>query len=256
MTALARVGFATRGFVYLLIGVFATGAAFRSNQRPHGFTDSAAALLDKPLGSLLVIGIAVGIACFAGWLAVDAYVHCAAGNSSRRWLFAIGRLGDAILYAGFMLVLLGLVLGWRSGGENALHDWVAWFFANPAGRWLVGIIGGGLLCGGVCFVVWAWTSDIDAPLNLPPQEKRATRSVSRYGVSGRGTALALIGFYLISAAIDANPNEAHGLGGVLQHLRHTAYGWVLLLMFALAFGASAYFDFLEAVYRRIEPPSA
>jgi len=68
-----------------------------------------------------------------------------------------------------------------------------------------------------------------------------------------GAALVLIGFYLVAAAIEANPSEAHELGGGLQHLRHTAYGSIALLLFALAFAASGFFDFLEALYRRTEP---
>ncbi|HEX3862219.1 MAG TPA: DUF1206 domain-containing protein [Stellaceae bacterium] len=255
MTILARVGFATRGLIYLLIGGFATGAAFRSNQSPQGFTGAAQAVLHKPFGSLVVVGIVIGLGCFVGWLAVEAVIHGSRRREPRHWLLAIGRFGDALLYAGFMFLLLGLLLGRRAGGEHGLHSWVAWLFSSPGGRWLVGLVGIGLFCAGIGLVVWAWAGNVAAPLDLAPKEKRMTNPVSRYGVSGRGVALALIGFYLVSAAFDANPAEAHELGGLLQHLRHTAYGWIILLLFALSFGASAFFDFLAAFYRHIEAPA-
>jgi hypothetical protein len=250
VTVLGRIGFAARGFVYLLIGAFALLAAFRPEQSPHGFTDSAQAVLDKPFGNIVVLGIAAGVGCLAGWLAVEALQHCNSGQGFRRWLLAVGRLGDAILYAGFMFVLLGLLLGWRVGGEHQLHRWVAWLFSSPGGRWLAGAIGGGLTIGGVGLIAWAWMRDLTASLDMPPDERRLTRPISRYGVTGRGLALALMGLYLLGAAIHGNPTEAHDLGGLLQQLRHTAYGWFALLMFAAAFGASALFDFIAAFYRR------
>jgi hypothetical protein len=211
-------------------------------------------VLNKPFGNFLVLGVAVGIACFAGWLAVEALADYTGSRGRRRWLLAIGRFGDAMLYGAFTFLLLALLLGWHAGGERELHSWVAWLFASPGGRWLAGLIGGGLTGGGIGLMIWAWTRDIAAPLDMNHREKKLARPVSRYGVTGRGLALALIGAYLIAAAIDANPREAHELGGLLQHLRHTSYGWFALLLFAFAFCASAFFDFAAALYRRIDPP--
>jgi len=211
-------------------------------------------ILGKPLGGIVVLAIALGLACFAGWLAVDGLGRCRHAHGYQRWLLGLGMIGDAVLYAGLMLVVLGLVFGWQAGGEHEVQSWTAWFLVQrPHGRWLVGLVGSLLICGGIGLVLWAWTGDIQRPLALPAREKRLTAPVSRYGVTGRGAALMLIGFYLVAAAVDANPSKAHELGGVLQHLRHTAYGWIALLLFGSAFVASGFFDFLEAFYRRVEP---
>ena len=75
------------------------------------------------------------------------------------------------------------------------------------------------------------------------RQKRLIQPVSRYGVTGRGAALVLIGFYLVAAAIDGQSAEAHELGGGLQHLRHTAMAAIAVLLFALAFAVSGFFDF-------------
>jgi len=251
---LARIGFSARGIVYLLIGGFTAAAALRADHPPRGLTDSMATVARWPFGGVLILAIGIGLGCFAGWLAIEGATRCVAARDYRKRLLAIGQLGDAALYAGLVVILLGLALGWHVGGEPALHNWVAWLFGQPFGRALVGLAGVALMAGGGGLVGWAWTRDIAVPLAMSPQEKELTRPVSRYGVTGRGVALVLIGVYLVVAAVDAKPNEAHELGGVLRHLRHTSYGWIALLLFALAFGASAFFDFLAALYRRIEPP--
>jgi len=252
---LARIGFTTRGIVYLLIGGFTVAAALRSGEHAHGLTDAMQAVSHWPFGGVLVMAISLGLLCFAGWLAIEGARRCLAAHNFRTGMMAVGMLGDAALYLGLVVILLGVAIGWHKGGEHELHLWVAWLFGHPFGRWAVGVTGAALIVGGGGLLIWAWTRDVEQKLDMPADDKKATRPISRYGVSGRGVTLALIGFYLIAAAWHARPDEAHDVGAALQNLRHTAYGWVLMLLFALSFGASAFFDFLAALYRRVEVPA-
>jgi hypothetical protein len=59
--------------------------------------------------------------------------------------------------------------------------------------------------------------------------------------------------YWMSAAVHADPSEAHELGGAMQTVQQNPKGWLLLLTLALAFVASALFDFVEALYHRPDP---
>lgn len=248
---MARLGFAARGVIYSLVGGDALLAAFRSHHAPHGFGGLVHELLQQPAGEFVVGGMAVGLACFSGWLAIRglrAARH--AGGIVKRWLFGIAMVADGVFYAGFVAAVAGQALGVQSGGDRVVHLWTAWLFERSFGRGVTGIVGVGIVLGGVGIVIWAWTTDVEHAVALAPRNKRITETVSRYGLTGRGIALVLIGGYAIAAAIDADPSKAHGLGGVLQDIRRTAYGNVLLLIFASAFFASAFFDFLEALYRR------
>lgn len=251
---LARIGFGARGVIYLLIGAFTAVAALRPAQPAHGLTGAMDAVARMPLGTFGIGAVGLGLACFALWLAIEGAARYTLGRGWRDRLMAVGMLGDAALYTVLVLLIVGVAIGWRSGGERELHSWIAWLFGQPLGRWVVGVVGGILIASGLGLIGWASTRDVEKNLDLPHDQKRLTRPISRLGVAGRGATLALIGFYVIAAAVDARPNEAHELGGLLQHLRHTAYGWVLLLLFALAFGASAFFDLLAAFFRRFTAP--
>jgi hypothetical protein len=250
---LARIGFAARGVIYLLIAGFALASAFRSDRRPHGFTTAVEALLNTPLGGFFALAIACGLACLAGWLAMDGLARARTARDSKRWLIGAAMIADALLYIGFMIVIVAAALGSHRTGDPAVQSWAAWLLALPAGHWLVGLVGGGLIAGGIGVLFWAWSGDVEGKLAMAPHEKHLTEPITRYGLTGRGAALAMLGVFLVLAAVDRNPSEAHELGGALEHLRHKWLGSAALLLFATAFAASAFFDFLAALYRRTEP---
>src|SRR5204862_7322288 len=79
---------------------------------------------------IIVIAIALGLACFAGWLAIDGLTRCRHARGYQRWLLGAGMIGDAVFYAGLMLLILGLVFGWRAGGQHEVQHWAAVLLAQ------------------------------------------------------------------------------------------------------------------------------
>jgi hypothetical protein len=250
LTVMARIGFGARGLVYLLVAAFATTAALGFGRQPHGIMDAVQAIPDTQLQVLLAAVIGTGLASLAAYFAIVGLWHCCRDSGARRWLFAAGMLGDALIYAAVMISILGLVIGWHADGERQTQIWTAWALGQPFGRVIVGVIGLLILACGIGVIVWVMTTDIDDDVDLPEDQKRAIEPIGRYGLAGRGLAVSLVGVYWMSAAIHAEASEAHELGGTLQAVQQNPKGWLLLLTLGLALAASAVFDFVEALYHR------
>ena len=62
----ARAGFSARGAIYLIAAAFIAAAAMRSGQQAHGVIDALQAIADVSAGKVVLLILAVGLACFAG----------------------------------------------------------------------------------------------------------------------------------------------------------------------------------------------
>src|SRR5437763_5045508 len=116
LTLLARIGFAARGAVYLLVAAFAAAAALGHGNEPHGIMDAVQAVTGSQLRLILAASIGFGLACLAAYFAVVGTWHCLRGDGVRRWLLAGGMLGDATIYAAVMISIVGLLFGWQPDG--------------------------------------------------------------------------------------------------------------------------------------------
>jgi hypothetical protein len=253
LTLVARIGFGARGLIYLLVGAFAAAAALNSGKQPHGIMDAVQAVNGTRLQLMFAASIGTGLACLAAYFAIAGVWHCFRGSGGRRLLFAAGMLGDAAIYAAVMISIIGILVGWHPDGEQETQVWTAWTMTKPFGRVLVGIAGLLIFGCGIGVIGWVMTSDIDEDVDLPDDEKRVIQPMGRCGLAGRGVAVSLVGMYWMSAAVHADPSEAHELGGAMQTVQQNPKGWLLLLTLALAFVASALFDFVEALYHRPDP---
>jgi len=103
---------------------------------------------------------------------------------------------------------------------------------------------------------------------LPPMHAAVRDRVHRVRVAGlrevamvvgvdvvghlaRAVVFAIIGMFLVQAAIYSDPREARGLGGALYTLEQQPYGDWLLAIVAAGFMAYAAYLLLLIVYRRI-----
>jgi hypothetical protein len=258
IVALARAGYAAKGVTYGLVGGLALLAAVGSRGSTTGSKGALASLLDQPFGQVILTVIAVGLAGYALWCFVRAIIdpehdgNDAKGIGKRAFQFFKG-----VVHVMLVVAVVGMIRGTGESGneDRGIEQWTAKLMSFPLGIWLVGAVGAGIIAYGVRQLYRAWTVDLDDQLSLGrmgPAAHRWTLRVSRFGMAARGVVFGVIGAFLISAALKANPNEATGVGGALQALQHQPHGSALLALVALGLIAYGVYELIRARYRRIE----
>ncbi|HYE07324.1 MAG TPA: DUF1206 domain-containing protein [Planctomycetota bacterium] len=245
LTQLARAGHAARGVVYALIGVLAFKLAIGDGGEAAGPGEALKHLADEPFGAIALWVIAVGLAAFAVWRFIDgAGDKEGKGSEGKGLVVRAGFIGSGAVHAAMALTAAGIAMGSSSGGggDSSAQGWSADLLAQPFGRWLLGAIALGFIAHAGAQVRKAWKGSFlkhVATDRLEPGTVRAVRMVGGAGIAARGLAWALIGGFLIVAAVTYDASRAQGLGGALGELMDKPFGpWLLGIMAAglVAFG--------------------
>jgi len=251
-----RAGYATRGFLYLIIGIMAALAAFGEG---GGTTDSKGAigeLYHQPFGQALLLAAAVGLFSYAAFSAYQGLID--PERHARGWARVAKRIGRAfiaLLHASLGVYALRVMQGGERGPTDA-HRGTAQLlgWSPPLGQCLVAVAGLSILGFAVQQLTCAWRSKLDEQLDLSAlasgTRKLAIRA-SRIGIAARAIVFLVAGGFLVKAAVTADPSRAKSFGESLDALRETPLGEPLLAAVALGLMAFAMYELIEARYRRI-----
>jgi hypothetical protein len=258
LTLLARLGFAARGLVYILIGWFAVDAA-RSGARPGDNQAALASLADGGLGRGLLFVIALGLAGYAAWRLVQAALDPELRRETMKGRFE--RAGYAVSgISHVLLAIYALRLALRSGGggggsapgDAQAHDWTAWLMGQPGGTLLVILVGLGFLAVAVAQAVKAWKAEFVRELEGDVPAPRQVRIIGRLGYAARAIVFALVGWFFVRAALTADPQQAGGMGQALRELQQQGPGTLLLAVVAAGLFLFGIFSLVEARFRNIQ----
>ena len=218
---------------------------------------------------MLVVALAVGLAGYALWRFIDAYTYeCDDDESDAKgWAKRIGYVfrGGVYVAALFSAVSILRTGGGSSGGSSGGaaggssgsgggsggSGSTEMVFDLPLGRWIVLAIGLGVLAAAAYNGYRAvnakyrenWEDDMSAV------ERRWAGIVSWAGLLGHMLVFALVGFFLVKAAVEYDPNEPESLDEAVRALADASYGTIALVLLASAMAAYAAFSFVEARWR-------
>jgi hypothetical protein len=250
---MARFGFAGRGVVYVALGLLALHVALGHGGRADK-NGALAAVRDQPLGTPLLVLLAVAFTGYAGWRLLESVAgHRDTESGKKRTVKRLASLGRAGIYGSFAYTTVRFVMT-SSAGRDKTRSLTARALDMPGGQVLVGLVGAALVCGGVVMVYRGLRQKLLKKLDLssaPQLVRRLAGPLGLVGIVSRGVLVGLVGGFLVQAAVTFDPKKAKGLDATLKSLTDKPLGSALMVVLAvglIAFGASS---FVEARYRRV-----
>ncbi len=264
LTRIGRAGWFAKGSVYLLAGLLALLVALRSlgwaeeNRSDEASPTGAIKEVSQHVfGGPLLIVLAAGLAVYAGWRLVSAVLPGPSDVKARAT--RIGYVVSAVIYCSFAFTAAKLVVRspQETDGDGTVTAIVDAAMGYPGGRWAVGVVGSVIIGVGLYRAEKGRTQDVTNEMSLAGMSPRRRVWVHRLGAAGevgRGLALGLIGYFLLTSAITFEPEQATGLDGALR--RAASHGFTRALVPLVALGFVSYGVFCLATFtrRRFEAP--
>ena len=252
---LARFGYAAKGVVYLLAGLLTARAAFGLGGRPADKQGALQTILSQPFGRVALVLIGVGLIGYVLLRFAQALLDPERkGSDAKGIALRAGYLLSGLAYGGLALTALRLAAGMAGGGAGGNQQGViARVFALPLGRWLIGLVGLGVVGAGLYQIYRGWTADFSEHLRwgeMSAAERSWTTRLGRVGLVARGVVWALAGGFLVQAALLLDPGRVQDSGGALLALAGLLGPWAVGVV-ALGLAAYGVYMLAAAKYGRI-----
>src|SRR5258708_2801521 len=245
MIFLARLGYAVKGIVYLIIGLLAVQLAAGMGGKATDQNGAIQTVSQLPFGRFLLIVVTIGLFGFALWCFIQALFDTEGKGRDAKGIIA--RIGYAIvgvaygtLGYGTMRVVMGSSTSASKNSTTNAQDWTATLLKQPFGTALV-VLG----IAGYLFYK-AYSANFQSRLSLTSLSAQARKGVialGRLGYAALGVVFTIIAIFMAVAALQHNASKAVGLDGALRELALQPFGQLLLGIIALgliAYGAYSF----------------
>lgn len=242
LVTLARMGFATRGLLYIIIAIFVI--TMGREEDPAG----ALQYVGQGSGGVILYLMAAGLVGYGIWRLADAVMNVEGHADDRSGLGArLGAGTSGVIH--LLLAWQAIKLAQGSGGQSSSssQENAQSVLTMPGGALMLVIIGVVLIGVGVFQIIKAIKGGYLKHLEPAAAAAPWAKWSGLLGYTARGIVFVITGFFFVSAGLSEQASEA---GGMAEALRWLTSPWdVIVATGLLAFGL---FSLIEARYRIIQ----
>lgn len=250
--ALAKLGFAAIGVVYVLMGVLALLAAIGMPRGAHTDKQEAVQQLQQLPGGRVLLGlIALGLLGYIMWRFVQAVrdTECKGnrlkGLSIRFWYVCSG-----LFYSGLAIYAARLALHGRADeGDDAPRTLAGQVLHWPGGDWLLLVAGVVTILIGLYQGYRAFSGQLKYEVNanrISAAQNRLVYRAAQVGVTARGIVVAIIGYFFVQAGQQARAGAVGSTDDAFDLL--AAMGPMALATVAAGLVAYGLYSLVQARY--------
>jgi hypothetical protein len=241
---LVRLGYATRGLVYLILGYLALTTSSRAGGGGEAVFD---VLRDVPMGALVLWLMAAGLLAYALFKAISAigdvqrHGRDPAGLATR-----VGEGASAIAHTVLAYAAFQYASGSARDSSGGQQQAAGSVLELPLGEVLLGLVGVGFLVGAVMQAKSAVTAKFMK--HVSTAAPAAVEPIGRAGHAARAVVFVVIGWSLVQSAWFDSAGAVKGLGEAIVSLRDNGALYTVVAVGLLLFGL---FSLVVARYRII-----
>jgi hypothetical protein len=252
---LERLGFITRGLIYVVIGVLALQLAAGAGGGTTSPTSAIAVIGKQPFGKIFLAVIAVGLVGYALWGVVRAVLDPLGRGSDAKGLFdRAGFLFSGLSYALLLIPTVAALMNKPSTAASSGSGVPAGLASGPGGKWVVVAFGIIWLAIGAGQLAAAYSAHFLRDLKtseMSADERKTATWLGKAGYAARGIVFGMIGFIILQAELAGGAQQAKGFDGALAALAHAPYGLIVLGVVALGLILFGAYSIMCAKWTRI-----
>jgi fumarate reductase subunit D len=258
---LERLGYVVRGALYAVMGVLALRIALNSGGgQATDLSGSLVFLVSNPLGKLVLIVAAVGLAAYSLWGFTRAiYDPLHRGRDASGYAARLGFVTSALSYGAIVIFALQLLAGSGGTAGDSTQKTIASVLTHPAGGGLtviIGLVAIGVALGQFLESYRATFKEDLKGAEMSQSERSLAIGFGRFGMFARGVIFLVIGWFMVQAGIHHDAGQVQGFGGAFLFLLGQPFGRLLLGIVALGFVALGLHSFACARWIRLMGSSA
>ena len=250
-----------RGVVFLvlayLVARIASGAL--GTKTAASGSGVAQAVVAQSGGTVMVFLLGVGLACYAGFSALDA-VLVAESSAAKRWAKHAQRGFRTVVYGSLSFYAFYTAANPQNSSGSSKQEnreqahWSAEVLSWPAGNLWLGALGIGLF-GGAAYLAWKAVSrkfmdDLDEH-HMSSGAKQLGTVTGIAGHLGRAAVYGLVGWFVTQAAVQNDPKDSQGVDGSVRSFADDPGGATALWLIVAGLIAFGVYMFVEARFRDV-----
>ena len=256
----ARTGYAARGLVYSVIGLFAVLAAIGSGEE-QGSRDALRTILETPFGDVTAILLICGMVSYLIWRFIQAIFDTDQhGLGFKGAAIRGGLIASGVTYGILAVFTFGLWNGSQSdegggGGGSQVVDFIVSVVGSQAVAWVLTAVFIGV---GVSHIAKAVRKGYARHFEAPARAMDFVHPIARTGLTARGLSFLVVAFLLFYRGLNAGEegSPTPRVEDALNFVQGLPFGSFLLAAMGIGLIAFALYSILEAVWRRINVEDA